>query len=49
MKVFNAGDSLRSQISSVMVADEIMKDLREVKKEKLTRLDKEIEYYKVFE
>jgi hypothetical protein len=32
-----------------MIADDILKDLKEVKKEKLTRLDKEIEYQRVFE
>jgi len=32
-----------------MLADEIMKDLKEIKKEKMSRLDKEIEYQRVFE
>jgi uncharacterized protein YllA (UPF0747 family) len=32
-----------------MMAEEIMKDLKEVKKDKLSRLDKDLEYQRVFE
>ena len=47
--MFSLGDNFRTQVNAVLMADEILQDLKDQKAEKLSRLDHEIELSKLFE
>ena len=47
--MFSLGDNFRTQVNAVLMADEILQDLKDQKAEKLSRLDHEIELNKLFE
>ena len=49
MSLFGLPEMVQSQINSVLVVDEVIQELAQNKKDKISRLDKEVEYHKTIE